>query len=60
MVKNRWYASYWNAFLFREIFAENCMEMKEIESGGARTVRSKLNKFEHVRRAKPCTGEGQG
>ena len=28
------YASYWNAFLFGKIFAENCMKMKEIGSGG--------------------------
>ena len=29
-----WYASYWNAFLFGKIFAENCMKMKEIEPRG--------------------------
>ena len=28
------YASYWNAFLFDKIFAENCMKMKEIGPRG--------------------------
>ena len=27
---SRWYASYWNAFFFGKIFAENCIKMKEI------------------------------
>ena len=29
-----WYASYWNAYLFCKVFAEKCMEMKEIGLGG--------------------------
>ena len=31
------YASYWNAFLFGKIFAENCMKMKEIGRNGEGT-----------------------
>ena len=27
------YAFYWNAFLYCNIFAENCMKIKEIEPG---------------------------
>ena len=29
-----WYASYWNAFLFGNIFAEKCMKIKEIGPRG--------------------------
>ena len=30
-----WYASHWNAFLFYNVFAENCMKIKEYGRRGA-------------------------
>ena len=40
-----WYASYWNAFLFGKIFAENCTKIKEIGPGGVPSLPRTANEY---------------